>query len=373
MKAITDNYIYFYHLQKCCIIPTYPESISDTTAITWSSDTPLGRSAPVQAYSNSGPRSFSIRFTLHRDLMNDLDFSDLGSIKTDVEPFWTEGYVDRFIKYVYASVLPKYQVYKNGSKAVIPPRVAIKISDDLFLKGIITQAIVSYGLPIITYADGTKHYATADIDMSFTETDPYDAETALSAGGFRGLTAAFKNGIYRSKYETFDDATLPQAVSNLSNMYGGTYSQATPTLSKGWMNTTTTLVKNTVVKSEVRIYFYYKYRYVRQGWGDVKEAYWIGKLQSDTGYNYQLTEADAKTYLGWEPLKEEARDSTYIWNIKSPSEQHWILSDAWNRCLSSAIKRTPNKDEYSPTKTNVNVSSGGGGSSGKSNQNLQRN
>ena len=233
MKAITDNYIYFYHLQKCCIIPTYPESINDQTAITWSSDTPLGRSAPVQAYSNSGPRSFVIDFTLHRDLMNDLDFSDLGSIKTDVEPFWTEGYVDRFIKYVYASVLPKYQVYKNGSKAVIPPRVAIKISDDLFLKGIITSANVTYGMPVITYADGTKHYATANINMSFTETDPYDAETALSVGGFRGLTAAFKNGIYRSKYETFDDAILPQAVSNLSNMYGGTYSQSTPTLSKG--------------------------------------------------------------------------------------------------------------------------------------------
>ena len=30
-----DNYIYFYHIGKFMLIPTYPESVTDTTAISY--------------------------------------------------------------------------------------------------------------------------------------------------------------------------------------------------------------------------------------------------------------------------------------------------------------------------------------------------
>ena len=42
-----DNYIYFYHLDKFCILPTYPDSITDNLSSNFAATNALSRSAPV--------------------------------------------------------------------------------------------------------------------------------------------------------------------------------------------------------------------------------------------------------------------------------------------------------------------------------------
>ena len=46
MKMI-QNYIYFYHVEKFCVIPEYPDSISDSMSSTFAQTNALSRSAPV--------------------------------------------------------------------------------------------------------------------------------------------------------------------------------------------------------------------------------------------------------------------------------------------------------------------------------------
>lgn len=220
-KMIT-NYIYFYHLDMFCVLPVYPESITDNTSTTFQPTTALSRSAPVQTYSNSGPRSIDIQLELHRDLMNDLN-TGVSNFKLNVVPFQNEydeegnfvknDYIDLLIKYLMAAALPKYQIYNGGSKAVQPPMVAVRFGDDIFIKGIVNSGVrVTYQPPIITTAEGLNRYAKIQVGFSVTETDPYDAESVLSVGSFRGICGT--NNIYSSNSLTeraqFYDMNTPQ-------------------------------------------------------------------------------------------------------------------------------------------------------------------
>ena len=67
------NYIYFYHLDEYCILPLYPDQITDNMTSTFQQTNSLSRSAPVFTFSNSGPRNVRIDLDLHRDLINDLN------------------------------------------------------------------------------------------------------------------------------------------------------------------------------------------------------------------------------------------------------------------------------------------------------------
>lgn len=369
-KPITINYIYFYHLQKCCIIPVYPETIADGMNVSFSQSQALGRTAPVYSYSQSGPRTFNITLNLHRDLMMDLDFSELGSVKDNVVPFWNDDYIDTLTNYIQASAYPVYKVYKNGSKAVIPPRVAIRFGDDVFLKGIINGSVsVQYGYPILTYDDGTKHYAKITLSFPLVETDPYDAEVIKQIGSFRGATAAFKEGIFRSKYETFDDADL-SADSNLTSMTDGTSNNTNKKKITGinWENHPE-LKKR---QKETKIYWLYIYPWMEDyamKYGN-DNGYWLGSL--GTGIitaaknhenvlekypnAYIMSDSVASNYLGWYKPSEFKVTGVDImistdWYAYVFNEDHWILNDAYNRCLAGNSKSTPNDDEYSPKKS----------------------
>ena len=368
-KPITINYIYFYHLQKCCIIPVYPDNISDGMSVDFNSSSALGRTASVYSYGGSGPRTFTVTLNLHRDLMMDLDFSDIGSVKDNVEPFWKDDYIDTLTKYIEASAYPVYKVYKNGSKAVIPPRVAIRFGDDIFLKGIISSSVnVQYGYPILTYDDGTKHYGKITLSFTLTETDPYDAEVIKQIGSFRGATAAFKEGIFRSKYETFDDADL-SADSNLTSMTGD---QNENNLKQKVISSISNYLGiSTNTKKDDKCYFIYIYPWVEDYALNYsyEGGYWLGNVGKDlitSAKNHEnvlekfpnsliMSDDTALTYLGWQKptkfnvLGVEIMISTdwyaYIFN-----EDHWVLNEAYNRCLVGNNKKTPNDNEYSPKK-----------------------
>lgn len=189
-----DNWIYFGHLDKYAVIPSYPDQIDDNMAASFPSENALSRSAPVFSYANSGPRTVTINLQLHRDMMDDVNVG-VSNLKSNVLNFKDEDYVDTLIKYLQACAVPKYSIYTSGAKAVEPPWVAIKFGNSIFIKGVINNSIsVTYHKPLL--AD--HKYALVDVSFTVSETDPYDAATIAKEGSFRGITKTFKTGIYRS-------------------------------------------------------------------------------------------------------------------------------------------------------------------------------
>ena len=193
MKLI-DNYIYFYHLDKYCIIPMYPESITDSMNTRFVDTNALGRTAPVFSYINSGPRQVNIELDLHRDLMNDVNINNQSALKAEVVEIG-DDYVDVLLKYLQSVALPRYEQYSAGSKSVIPPMVAIRFGNDIFIKGVVNSSVsVTYKKPILY----NNKYAWAHVNFTICETDPYSADDVVADGSFRGISKTFKDGIYAS-------------------------------------------------------------------------------------------------------------------------------------------------------------------------------
>lgn len=196
-----NNYIYFYHLEKFCVLPDCPENVTDAMASEFASTNALARTAPVFSYQHSGPRTMSVNLEFHRDMMNDLN-RNVSNLKDNVVDFSGDDYVDTLIKYLQAIALPKYNEYSSGSKTVIPPMIAVRFENNIFIKGVVTSGIqVTYKKPILI--DGK--YAVIDVSFTVSEVEPYDADYVVEAGSFRGLTRTFKNGIYA---DTDDSPTI---------------------------------------------------------------------------------------------------------------------------------------------------------------------
>ena len=216
MKII-PNYIYFYHLDEFCILPLYPESITDQMNSKFAETNALSRSAPVFSYIQSGPRNVSINLKLHRDMMNDLN-RDVSNIKKNVVDFSKDDYIDILIKYLQAISLPRYKNYAAGSKSVIPPMVAIRFGNDIFIKGVVTSGVsVTYTKPIMV----DNKYAQAEITFTVSEVDPYDADYVAGkydngeGGSFRGLfDSRFRGGIYKVNNMSISNGSAAASGSN---------------------------------------------------------------------------------------------------------------------------------------------------------------
>lgn len=187
--TMIDNYIYLYHTDTLIAIPTYPESISDTMSINYSTTTPLSRSAPIYSYVNSGPRSFAVSLNLHRDMMNDVN---VASSNLKISNLDDSDYVDEMIKQLNAAVLPRYAA---AEKMVNPPIVAVRFGKDIFCKGVITGGLTTtYSGPILR----TDKYAQVNIDFTISEIDPYDADTIMQVGHYRGLNTSLERRIWKT-------------------------------------------------------------------------------------------------------------------------------------------------------------------------------
>ncbi len=183
---LIDNYIYLFHTDEFVLIPTYPDSIQDRMPSRFSETNALSRSAPVFSYSYSGPRMVQISLNLHRDMMEAINYNSSNMIIEDLD----DDYVDTLIKKLQSIALPKYSV---TSKSVVPPMIAVRFGNEIFIKGVVNDTIaVTYEKPIL---DNNK-YAQVTISFTVSEIDPYDAESVQEQGSFRGLTRPFKNGIY---------------------------------------------------------------------------------------------------------------------------------------------------------------------------------
>ena len=186
---LPDNYIYISHLpldekDKYFIIPNYPDSIQDSLGSNFAQTTALSRSAPVWTYVNSGPRQMQITLRLTRDLL------DEANIQNDsVVPALGEDYIDELLRALQAIAVPKYNL---ENKLVEPPLVAIRFSEEIFIKGIVTGGVtVTYAKPVLTHGK----YSQITVSFQVYEVDPYDATTVFKNGGFRGLVRGMREGM----------------------------------------------------------------------------------------------------------------------------------------------------------------------------------
>lgn len=184
---LPDNYIYISHLDEnfqFWRLPCTPDSISDSMSSTFGETSALGRSAPVYTYSRSGPRTVQINLKLHRDMMDQVNIG-----VSNVELGIGEDYVDNLIKALQSISLPKYNL---SNKAVEPPLVALRLSNEVFIKGVVNNTIgLEYKLPIL--ANGK--YAQVSLQLTISEVDPYDATTVFQNGSFRGVVKTLKNNM----------------------------------------------------------------------------------------------------------------------------------------------------------------------------------
>lgn len=187
-----ENYIYISHLGDkghWWWLPCCPEAISDSMSSQFSSATALGRSAPVWTYSSSGPRTVQISLHLHRDMM---DLVNLGNASASSFATNKEDHVDSLIRALQSISVPKYTL---TDRAIEPPIVALRLSNEVFIKGIVNGDIgLEYLLPIIS----GNRYAQVKLSITITEVDPYDSSAIFKNGSFRGLVQTMK-GYFGSK------------------------------------------------------------------------------------------------------------------------------------------------------------------------------
>ena len=109
---------------------------------------------------------------------------------TNVVPREGEDRAESFIHALQAIAVPKYNL---SNKAIEPPLVAIRLGQEIFIKGVVTSGIsVTFGKPILV----NEKYATMKISFTVSEVDPYDSTTIFQNGSFRGLVATLRNGMH---------------------------------------------------------------------------------------------------------------------------------------------------------------------------------
>ena len=187
-----DNYIYLYHTDTFIIIPSYPESFSDSLGVQFSPETPLMRSAPIFSYSSSGPRQIRVELKMHREMMYQINY---GVSNANVN--LNDDYVDTLIKEIQAAVLP---TYSTANKMVDPPLVAIRFGNDIFCKGVITGDVsTTYDLPVLQ----NGKYAQVGFSFTMLEVDPYDANLVSKVGSFRGLDTSLERRLWKAAGRLF--------------------------------------------------------------------------------------------------------------------------------------------------------------------------
>lgn len=178
-----ENYIYFYHTNTFLVIPAFSEQVSDSYGVNFASNTPLSRSAPIYSFVNSGPRSVQIGFTLHREMFFEINYG----VSNEKFDELKDDYMDILINRLQGAAAP---TYSNATKTVTPPVVAIRMGNDIFIKGVLRQQLgIDYQFPIIKNRldpNGPGRYATATFQMTVEEIEPYDAVSIMKLGSYRG-------------------------------------------------------------------------------------------------------------------------------------------------------------------------------------------
>ena len=186
VKLIT-NYLYLYHLNQWLLLPEYPDSVSDSLQSNFQQTNALSRTAPMFTWSNAGPRRVQVQLNLHRDMLHELNYN-VSNFKIEVD----EDYIDVLAKQLQAIALPRYDASYKG---VIPPMIALRLGNEIFIKGVVVGAVaVVYQKPI---REDDK-YMVVTLNFEVYETDPYEATEVAKNGSFRGITKVFEEGLFNT-------------------------------------------------------------------------------------------------------------------------------------------------------------------------------
>ena len=150
---------------KTMNFPCYPESVDDSQQASYNSTNILGRSEPFQVYTGSGPRTVSVAFTMHCEMVHSAN-----SYQTDYE------YVNSLVRLIESSCYPNY-----GS-SVAAVKCTLQVAMNIRITGIITNVSTKWYGPIID-----NKYQMVDINFSVTECtgNPKSQSDINSLGGFR--------------------------------------------------------------------------------------------------------------------------------------------------------------------------------------------
>lgn len=154
---MATSYISLNHLNRRYTLPIVPDSVSDRSQSNFSTNTPLGRSAPVYIYNGSGPREVSLSFDLHRELEGGSNIDDI-------------------VKGLQASVMPTY----GGARKIVAPTVTLSIINTVRITGVCRNVDIEWKKPIIN-----NHYQLCTISLSISELSAYDAYNVLATGSRR--------------------------------------------------------------------------------------------------------------------------------------------------------------------------------------------
>ena len=106
-------------------MPCYPEPFGESITSNYTSENPLGRTEPMRVYTNSGPRSSTITWKLHREMYDNYST------------------VDKIINTLLVASYPKMQ---TASPAV---RTTVHIGSTFQISGVVTTASADYDYPVI--------------------------------------------------------------------------------------------------------------------------------------------------------------------------------------------------------------------------------
>lgn len=121
--------------------PCMPQSFSDSRTASYTSQNPLGRSEPFQIYENSGPRTVSVSFRMHKEMLHVTPIEDV----------------------VTAVQSATYPIAWNGT---IPPKVTLVIGNSCVITGIIAGGVETTWSETID-----KNWKYNSVDLSFTVTE----------------------------------------------------------------------------------------------------------------------------------------------------------------------------------------------------------
>ena len=100
-----------------------------------------------------------------------------------------EDYVDNLLKALQSIALPKYSM---NNKLIEPPIVALRLGQEIAIKGIVNGGIgLTYEKPILS----NGKYACVSLSLTITEIDPYDSTQVFQQGGFRTMVKTLADGM----------------------------------------------------------------------------------------------------------------------------------------------------------------------------------
>lgn len=195
-------YIYIYHLGLKFNLPVLPETLSDSTPIQFSQQPILGRSAPQQTYSGSGPRQLMVDLKFHRHMfmlenehiqrmLNEQTgrMDALATVKDpttgqDIQVKATDA-LDYMINAIQALAYPKYL---DGVKAIVPPSLLVRLGEEYSIRGVPTQVSKSSSGPWL------KNGKQAEVSLSIQiqELTPYSAQYVAANGGLREISTTLE-------------------------------------------------------------------------------------------------------------------------------------------------------------------------------------